>query len=196
MIRCDPESVPAHAGAPGSGPPAPTPATATANVPSRRPPILRADRLEIPRRARHARRGLRRVGRLRRCGDVAGKGPHCMHRGKGPRQFRARLALYRAKTPYRDEAKAHQPALDGRPHASVPVYRGSFPIFSGLACDDRYVPRLQSRRRVDNQGGVHVGQFSNGGRWKVVAVVLPVSVEFFHPRLQAVPLVIRQIGVE
>lgn len=75
---------------------------------------------------------------------------------------------------------------------SMSSIRKSANLFSrGLSCGDGYIPCLQSRGRGDKQGGVNVGQFSNRGRRQVVAILLPVAVNFFHPRLQALPLLIR-----
>ena len=71
--------------APGSGPPAPTPSTATASGPSNRPP--RACDLsgwKSPRRARHAGRRLCRVGRLRRGREMGAEGARGIHGGRGP----------------------------------------------------------------------------------------------------------------
>jgi hypothetical protein len=64
-------------------------------------------------------------------------------------------------------------------------------FFRCLSCNDGYIPCLQARRRGYNQGRVNIRQFSNRGWRQVVAVFFPVPVEFFHPRLQALPLFIR-----
>jgi len=74
-----------------------------------------------------------------------------------------------------------------RPKGTVKLLQ----LFRCLSCSDGYIPGLQARRRGYKQGRVNIRQFSNRGWRQVVAVFFPVPMEFFHPRLQALPLFIR-----
>ena len=69
-------------------------------------------------------------------------------------------------------------------------------FFRRLPGGDRHIPRLQTWRRLYHQSRVNLRQFANR-RWRqIVAIFSLVPMELFHPRLQALPLPIRQIGVE
>jgi len=81
--------------------------------------------------------------------------------------------------------------FDSRPESMSSIGKSANLFLRCLSCGDGDIACLQARRGGYNQGRVNLRQFSDR-RWRqIVAVFFPVPVEFFHARLQALPLLIR-----